>query len=329
MKRFNFFIFIFSFFYLCSFSQSGGNVYKVLDLPASSYISSLGGMNISSQANEISMATQNPSLLTGEQHQKIGVNFSNYLSKSNFFSAMYGHQLSENDVIAGFIQYVSFGKFAHTTEENVYLGMLPVKDDVVMSVIYSRRLAEKFHAGVSMKPVMSFLADYQSFGVAVDVGANFYDRNIGFSGGVAFKNIGVQFKNYTSSRSAPLPFSIQLGMSQKLKHAPFCFSLTIHDLQRWNLNPNPAVKVNFADMLFRHTTWGIEFTPKGFYVALGYNRQRGAELSVKDIRSLAGFSAGLGFRVYKFNIGASISQYQKGIWAFQVSASTAVSSFLR
>ena len=44
---------------------------------------------------------------------------------------------------------------------------------------------------------------------------------------------------------------------------------------------------------------------------------------------LAGFSGGVGFRIYKFNLGASVMQYQKGVLAFQVSVSSSLSSFLR
>ena len=329
MKRFYFISLIFFLCVIRIFGQAGNYVYKTLDLPVSSYISAMGGMNISSPVNDISLSTQNPALLKDEQHQYIGVNFSGYIGESNFFSAMYGHKLTEKDMISGTIQYVNYGNINHRTEENIDAGELYV-GELVLYASYCRLLAPKWRVGASLKPVGSFLADYNSFGLAVDVGANFYDSKIGLSTSLLFKDIGVQIKNYNSWRSAWLPFSIQAGLTYKLKNAPFAFSFTAHNLQRWNLNPNPAKKVNFADMLFRHTVWSVEFTPwKSVYLAISYNHRRGAELSIPDKRSLAGFSAGLGFRVYKFNLGASITPYQAGILSYQVSVSSSLSEFTK
>jgi hypothetical protein len=50
-----------------------------------------------------------------------------------------------------------------------------------------------------------------------------------------FKNVGTQFKTYTPGIKEPLPFDIQAGVSKKLTHTPFLFSLVLHDLYRWDI----------------------------------------------------------------------------------------------
>jgi hypothetical protein len=127
-----------------------------------------------------------------------------------------------------------------------------------------------------------------------------------------------------------LPLNLELGLSYRLKHAPIRLSLTMHNLQRWDIAPmEPDVK--WYDMLFRHTIWAVDIVPKSekFYLTLSYNHRRQAEMNLTDVRSIAGFAFGAGVKIYKFRLGFALSQYTKSNFTYQVSLSTDINRFLK
>ena len=74
-------------------------------------------------------------------------------------------------------------------------------------------------------------------------------------------------------------------MSYRLPHAPLRFSMTLHNLQCWNIAPMNT-EVTWYDMLFRHTVWAIDIVPKSerFYLTVSYNHRRQAEMNITDVR---------------------------------------------
>jgi hypothetical protein len=52
-------------------------------------------------------------------------------------------------------------------------------------------------------------------------------------------------------------------------------------------------------------------------------------MTIKDVRSLAGFAFGAGVKIYKFRLGFAMSQYTKSNFTYQVSISTDINSFLK
>ena len=62
---------------------------------------------------------------------------------------------------------------------------------------------------------------------------------------------------------------------------------------------------------------------------LAYNHQRRAELTVRNTRSLAGFSTGVGFKVKQFRIDYGLAIYHLAGTAHQFSISTSLTQFKR
>jgi hypothetical protein len=152
--------------------------------------------------------------------------------------------------------------------------------------------------------------------------------------GLALRNICWQLKSFYEEdygqHTEMLPLNLELGMAYRLPHAPLRFSLTVHNMQCWNIAPL-GEEVKWYDMLFRHTIWAIDIVPKSdkFYLTLAYNHRRQAEMTISDVRSLAGFSFGAGLNLYKFRLGFAMSQYTKSNFTYQVSLSTDINSFLK
>ncbi len=301
------------------FSQAGNGVYQFLDLPVSSRLAALGGTNVSLYDNDINLAFQNPAMLTTETNQVIGLNMANYLADIKFGSAMYARNIDKKNFLA-------------------------VGIDMALNIIYARPLTKNITVGATLKPIYSAFERYTSFGIALDAGISYNNPKQLFSAGFVVKNVGTQLKGYYSDENGqhyePLPLNIQLGVTKKLAHAPLRFSLNLHNLQRWDLNystlnlsgiNNSSTKnsnISFIDMAFRHAVIGLEFVPgKNFYLATSYNHRRHQELIMNGFKSLSGFSFGGGVKLYKFQVGFGMSQFQVGNYSYQFSISTSLNEF--
>ena len=327
------------------FSQAGQGVYQFLNLPVSSRLAAMGGTNVSLRDNDLNFAFQNPSLLTSEMHNVVGLNMANYLADIQFGSAVYSRTFDAKNYLAIGIQYVDYGLFKETTELNEIIGEFSAKD-YALSLIYARPITNKITVGATLKPVYSVYERYTSFGVAMDVGANYKSTSDLFSVGLVLRNFGTQFKGYYSDENGqhyePLPFDIQLGLSKKLAHAPLRLSLALHNLQKWDLSyqstnqptemsdidPPASNEIGFIDMAFRHSIIAVEFVPtKSFYVTAAYNHRRHAEMLMAGFKSMAGFSFGGGIKLYKFHVGFGMTQFQVGNYSYQFSISTSLNEF--
>ena len=267
----------------------------------------------------------------------------NYLADIKFGSAVYGHNFGENNFTSFGVQYVDLGKFEGYDELGNFTEDFTAKD-IALYMSYARRLDDYFTVGATFKPIFSSYERYTSFGIAFDAGIN-YSRDL-FSAGLVFRNMGAQLKAYYPDEQGqhrePLPFDIQLGVSKKFAHAPIRISGTLNNLNRWNVagyqtdktttnldGTTEEKKVKPVDMAFRHLVLGVELVPSdNFYIALGYNHRRNQEMTMEGFKSLAGFSAGAGLKLYKFHVGFGLTQFQVGNFAYQFSFSTDLNDFV-
>jgi len=341
------------YFIICSisvFSQAGTGVYKFLDLPVSSRLAALGSANVSLRDNDINFVFENPALLTAQTNNVIGLNMATYLADVKFGSAVYGRTFGTNNYFSLGIQYIDYGQFKYTNETNSQDGdTYFTAKDMALNIAYARPITKKITVGVSIKPVYSVYETYTSYGVAMDFGANYCDSASQFSAGLVLRNIGTQFKGYYSDENGqhfePLPFNVMLGVSKKLAHAPFRFSLTLQNLQQWDMSYEStnqpvdntvalttAVQTSksfgFFDTAFRHVILAAEFVPtKNFYLTAAYNDRRAQEMNMPGFKSMAGFTFGGGIKLYKFHVGFGMTQFQVGTYAYQFSISSALSEF--
>ena len=261
------------------------------------------------------------------------LNFAYYLAGTMFGSAMYGHNWGDNYFSAS-IHYLDYGKMDYTDEWGQITGGTFTAKDMCVHFTYARQLGPMFRVGATVKPIFSVYEHYTSFALGADVGGHFQTADSTFQMGLTLRNIGWQLKAFYEEgygqHTEMLPLNLELGLSYRLAHAPLRFSLTAHNLQCWDIAP-AGEDVKWYDMLFRHTIWAVDIVPKSekFYLTVSYNHRRQAEMTIKDVRSLAGFSFGAGVKIYKFRVGFAMSQYTKGNFTYQASISTDINSFLK
>ncbi|MEN8927231.1 MAG: type IX secretion system protein PorQ [Flavobacteriales bacterium] len=306
------------------FSQLGGtNSYQFLDLSNSSRIQALGGNNISIYDNDVNLNLSNPALLDSTKSGSIALNYMNYVSDINYGFTSYTKHFDNIGTFNAAIMYANYGDFVRADEAGVVQGNFAV-NDLAMIIGYGRKIDSLFSVGANLKFFQSLYDVYTSNGIAIDLAANYYKPSQEFSASFVMKNIGFSFSSYTENES--LPFEIQLGLTKKLKHAPFRFSLTFTNLQVWDLtyddpnvkkefDPNtfeelPPKEPSFLDKAMRHVVFGTEFVlSKNFNIQIGYNYRRRQELKFNEKTGLIGFSGGIAFKIKKFNLNYSISNF--------------------
>ena len=320
-------------------AQKGGDaVYEFLNLTNSARVGALGGNQVGMTDTDLSFTFHNPAALTDTVSGYLTLNYVPYFADINYGYAAYARSFEKVGNFSAGIHYINYGTFDRADEYGTINGTFSAAEYAIL-LTYSRMLSKRFNAGITMKPVISNFESYHSFGVAFDIGFMYLSKNKLFNAGIALKNFGSQITTYNET-TEPLPTDLQVGMSIKLAHAPFRFSVTAQDLLNFDLTYTlPDEEGNtpidfeentpgFGDKLMRHLIFGFEFSPsKNFFVSGGYNHRRRKELVVDSKASTVGFSWGFGFRVYKYRFAYASARYHIAGSSNHFSISTNLSSF--
>lgn len=309
MGKKSLYIFLISILTVESGAQTGGdNVYEFLNLTHSGLVSSLGGTNVSLYTDNLNMAYHNPSLLTPVMDKALALNYVNYFAGINYGLVMYSLSFPEAGNFAAGITYLNYGSFTETDPSGNITGSFHASE-YAFSLMWSRKIYNNFSAGINLKPVLSHLEKYTSFGIVLDIGGSYHTESGLFSAGLAIRNLGVQITRYAGEKRLSPPFEIQAGITRQLAHAPFRFSLAMRHLQKFDLthiydDPDEGGQNSgFFENLMRHAILGVEMIPhKNFYLSAGYNYQRRRELKIESKSSAVGFSWGFGINTSVMNI---------------------------
>ena len=323
------------------------SIYKVYNLPTSARIAGLGGKAVAIPEPDINFATANPSALSHTMSNQIALNVTNHLVGINYGNIMWGYSLKQRGNIAIGIQYLNYGTIDRMDEFGYNQGTYGGRD-FMFSLIWSKELFKYVNIGAAVKPIFSKVDIYNSNGVIFDLGAHFYHPRFGTMVSFVVKDLGTQMKPYIDGHYEDIEPDIQLGVSIRLKHAPFRFSLVLHSLNKWDLlitnknvsEPNNTdltpeeIEIDYVNKglenFLRHAILGVEIMPvKAFYLQVGYNFQRRGELKTISKQALTGVSFGFGIKIKKFNISYAHSNYHLSQGTNHISLSTNLNNLFR
>ena len=309
-----------------SFGQTlGGNAaYNFLNLPNTPQLSALGGVNISAITNDAGMAFNNPSLLRSDMHEQLHVSFNNmYAGVKNYHSVFaYRCEKCETNFAAG-VHFIDYGTVDQTDASgNVYGSFHPADYAIQLSV--SRKYAEKWNYGISIKFISSRYGIYRSNALAMDAALAYYDTSRLFQVSLLMKNMGTQLKKYMNARGDDLPFDIEAGVTKRLAAAPVQFSLTAHHLHQFNISYNDTAFNNSngldqnksnsfsLDKVFRHlVAAGQVFIGNKIELSLAYNYLLHKELVIANTANgFTGLSIGVGVLFKKIQLRYARNHYQ-------------------
>jgi len=329
-------------------AQIGGRaIYEFLNLPNSGKVAALGGEVNALPDPDLNLVFHNPSLLSPEMSNALVMNYVNYFADINFGYISYARSFDSLGNFAAGLHYIHYGTFTAADETGQKTGEFNASE-YAFNLFYSRAIDSMFSVGINVKPIISNLEKYSSFGLAADLGITYHNSSRLFTAALVLKNMGVQITTYDGETREPLPFEIQLGLSQKLKYAPFRISLVAHNLQKYRLtydktdsqdqhndpftsDTDEQSKVGeFAENIMRHLILGLEFTPiQSFSLRVGYNYQRRKELQIPSKIAAVGFSWGFGLHIYKFQFSYGRATYHLAGASNHFSLSTNIGSFYR
>lgn len=306
-------------------SLGGSTVYNFLKLSNTPQLTGLGGINISNQSSDVGLTFNNPALLRASMHSEASFVFNSFyagIRNLNLVTAY--HREKWQTTFAFGINYFSYGSIPETDFTGNVLGSFrPV--DYVVQVSAARQYKERWHYGATLKFIHSGYGNYSSSGLALDAGLTYTDTANLVQVALLMKNMGAQISTYTGAGADDLPFDLQLGISKKLARAPLQFSLTVHQLHRFNIRyddtafnnengfgQNANGKKYIFDKFFRHIVLAVQlFISDKVEISTAYNHLRRKELNIGNAgNGLNGFSLGVGVLLKKFQLRYARSYYQ-------------------
>ena len=310
----------------------GQHVFRFMSLPASARLTGLGGSQVSVQDEDIAFASANPAALSARMNGRLSFNHNFFLTDIQHGYFAYGHHLAKlGFTVHGAVQYVNYGDIKQADEFGVVTGTVQAGESA-FTLGAARQLSDRLTLGLNARLGFSAFDAFQSTALSADVGLLYNDTTHLFSVGIVARNLGVQLNAYNEEKENLLA-DFQIGISKRLRHLPFRLSVVAQRLNQWDLrydDPNAEDEefLNFGgeapkeskfntqiDNLFRHLIFNGEFLfgrNEVFRVRLGYNHLRKKELSVRDYRSLAGFSGGFGFKINRFRLDMGYASYHLG-----------------
>ena len=282
-------------------AQDGRTVYNFLRLPVSAHGAALGGNNISLVEDDESMIFHNPSLLSNVSDKTILINYMNYMAGVNTASAAFNKVIKERASVAFSGQYINYGSMKEMNADNIQNGEFSAKD-ISIAGYFSYLLTDRITGGVTAKFITSYIGEYNSLALGVDLGLNYYHHESELSISLVAKNLGGQVKSYDDNFER-MPMDLQVGISKRLVHTPLRFSATLTDLTHWNYK------------FIQHLSAGAELilSPQ-IWIGAGYNFRRAKEMSIENSdheksSNWAGFSLGAGLSLNNFKLNFAYGKY--------------------
>lgn len=327
-------------------AQIGGkSTYQFLNLSSAARIGAMGGKLVPVKDDDLNLVFTNPALLDSSMSRQLTLSGVKYFAGINYGYAGYAHHHKKYGTYAIGMHYVNYGEFTETDAAGQELGHFRAAE-YALNLTHARSIFDSaFTTGVTLKTIYSSLETYTSFGMAVDLGLNYFHEKTLFNISLVAKNIGRQITYYTDNNNEPLPFEIQFGVSKKLRNAPLRLSLIGHHLETPDLTYRDPVKasevdpitgetkeekITFGDKVLSHVIIGAEILlSKNFHIRAGYNFQRRRELGIDTRMSTVGLSWGFGFRISKFHLSYGRSTYHLAGASNHFTLSSNLGAFIR
>jgi hypothetical protein len=305
----------------------GQQVFRFLSLSPSARATALGGGIVSVRDDDVALAALNPASLNASMDGRLTLNHNLFLSDIQHGYVAYAQHLPKlGFTVQGAVQYMNYGDIKQADEFGNVTGQVRA-GETALTIGAARPLSERLSLGLNLRFGVATLDLYQASVLAADAGLLYQDTARLFSAAIVLRNAGTQLATFNDLREN-LPFDLQIGFSKRLRYLPFRLSVVAHHLHDWDIrydDPN-AEDGNqslfgeetsekgspFVDNLFRHLIFNGEFLlgrNEGFRIRLGYNHLRKRELSVRDYRSLAGFSGGIGLKINRFRVDVGYAAY--------------------
>lgn len=334
---------LFFFLPFLSFGQTGGTTtFSFLDYTYNARCAALAGDFITVKDQDVNLALMNPSLINPKMVQQYSINQS-LLAGGIIFGQFTTAFASKHGIFVPHIRYVDYGTFQRTEVNGTSSGEFRPFEGVI-GLSFGKQLNQRISIGISTNFIFSQLENYSSIGASMDLAGAYQSEDSSFLVTALVKHAGVQLKTYVGSAKQALPTDFQLGISKRLAHAPFRFSLLTHHWNKWDLSYRdpkaeptvdfltgdtiPVAKASFGEKLGRHFSYQLEvLASENLHIRLGFDYQRRQEMKLALRPGLSGFSTGFGFYFKRLRIDYGCTIYSRAGFGNTLTLSSSPSSW--
>lgn len=296
-------------------AQESQTAFNFLRLPVSAHAAALGGDNITLNEDDGTMLFHNPALAAEVSDKTLSLGMMTYMQGTATASGSFLKAAGERGTWAASAQYMSYGTMRETTAEGLQTGEFSAKDIAVMGT-YAYLLTDHVSGGISAKVITSHIGQFHSLAMGVDLGLHYFSGEQQWAVAVVARNVGGQLTAYENDFER-MPFDLQFGVSKRLVGSPLRLSATLVRLNDWEYG------------LGRHLVVGADLilSPQ-FYVAVGYNTLRAAEMRIShddgDSSHGAGLSLGGGLQLERLKLHVAWAKYHVSSSSLLVNVSYAL-----
>lgn len=313
-------------FVIESQGQTSNGAYSFLDMTSSARVAALGNTDLAIYDSDIQLGINNPSLINRDMHKDIVFSYVNYYADINYGMAQYGHSFEKFGTFTASVMYHSYGKMKYSDEQGYADGSTFKPGDYNIMIGWGRQLTPHWSIGANVKFAGLQYEAYKSYAVAVDV-AGSYRNDEGWMFSLMARNIGYELYSNFEGKRNELPFRLSAGVSKRLEHVPFLFSIVYENIQKWDLTYDDPLDLEgnydpisgthndksdaskFGENLMRHIVFGGEiYIGKNLVLRAAYNYGMRQNMKVPTKKGLCGFSYGVGIRIWKLSINYSRSE---------------------
>lgn len=297
-------------------AQESQTEYNFLRLPVSAHAAALGGDNITAIEDDPTLTFHNPALLSSVSDKSLNLNFMTYMEGATTASASFNRVIDNKASWAVMAQYMDYGSMKQVDADNIQTGEFAARE-IAVSGAFSYILAKNLAGGITARMVTSYIGDYNSLAMGIDLGLNYYDPEREWSVSAVAKNLGGQLKAY-DDEYGKMPIDVQLGVSKRFAHMPFRVSATMVGLNNWDYG------------LIHHLVAGVDIILSDqIYLAAGYNFRRAREMKImgqdnEESNHGAGLSFGAGLQLERFKLQLAYGKYHVSSSSITVNLSYAL-----
>ena len=289
-------------FALLAEGQESQTQYNFLRLPVSAHAAALGGDNITIIEDDPTLTFNNPALLGSVGDKTMNLNFMTYMQGAVTGSASFSRTIHEKASWAAMAQYVNYGTMKETDASNIQTGDFSARD-IAIEGAFSYLLAKNLMSGITAKFITSYIGQFNSIAVGVDLGLNYYNPDTDWSFSAVARNLGGEVDAY-EEEYGKMPIDVMVGATKRLGNSPLRLSASLVDLTHWNYK------------FINHWVFGIDvLLGEQFYVAAGYNLRRANEMKIvandeeRGSSHGAGISLGAGIQLERFKLQVAYGKY--------------------
>jgi len=306
--------------------------FHFLNVPVSSRMAALGGVNVSLHDKDVNFFYSNPALNGDTLNGVASASYQFYVGDIGHAAVSYAHDFDNIGMLTMGVQHMSYGTITGYDATGQETGIFKAQETSML--VSKSHQTKNYRFGVTLKGVFSNYMGYRASAVAIDLGGTFVHPRQQFSAGLAIRNFGFVISDFSETSDSALPFDVQAGATFKPQHMPLRFSITAFHLAGQKIKDDglggDQDDTNMVQNIFNHLNVGAEVLfHRNVQVLLGYNYWRHRELQLENAGAGAGLSLGLAANIKTFDFVVSRAGYVAGNAAYSFTLSTNINKYLK